>query len=205
MLFLTGCFSEEPEPTAVDYARLESNQTHHYRPIHQKNADWSARRLGNVVTVRTGEGTIKLTARRDVAQVLVREGGIVVGTVARSGNGIQITPASPAGAISPVSLNCTGANTAVLVDNGTLIRYRMEPALASGDRLSVRIFDTPHRTTIYETEQYKADPDSCTGFELDSPFNAMGTLIFHEDGVSLASRAALAWYVTVFGLTCETP
>ncbi len=202
-LLLAGCFAEEPKPSAVDYARVESNQTHHYRPIHRDNTSWSARRLGKTLTVRTGDGTIKLTVRRDPDKVLMRLGGVVVGSVAKNGNGIQVSSSLTAGAISPVSLNCTGRNTAALVDNGTVIRYRLEPALAAGDRLSVRDLEDPHRTTIYDTADFNANPESCIGTELDSPFNATGTLIFHEDRVLLASRAALAWYVTVFGFGCD--
>jgi hypothetical protein len=196
---LSGCFVEEPKPSAVDYVRLESNQTHHYRPIHKTHTDWSAQKMGKNLTMRSDGSSIKLSARYAPDQVLIRKSGEIVGTVESADNMIQIRLSSQAVAQQEqITLRCMGNETAILTDKGFSQSYKLGDHQAATTSLSARELSDPRRIAVYDTDDLNADPNQCKGIQIDSPFNAMGTLIFHEERVALEFRSALAWYVTIF-------
>ena len=259
-VLFTGCFADEEEPSALDYASLESNQTHHLRPIHQLHDDWSAQRLGRTLTIRSNEPSIRLSVRRNPNRVIIRQNGSIVGSVesqdgvvrvvsvqksqAQSDNqtqpvvsqtaapeaSVKVVPDVPflenarnvmiskphpeisAGTAKNVmmpddgtiALRCVNDNTAEISWGGGVQRISVLADRVSSERLTVSQPEKTRRVAIYDTLSYIADPNQSQGCDLESPFNLLGTLIFHEDRMPLASRAAIAWFVTVFGFSCVT-
>ena len=82
------------------------------------------------------------------------------------------------------------------------IYYSVHDAEVSNKNLTIKPLPSRRRFSILN-KNTPADDDTCQGEELESPFNMLGTMIFHTNEVPLPGRTALAWYLTVTNTTCQ--
>ena len=102
---LAGCYGEESDTLSPsEYARLRDSQFRHYRPIHWQHRDWIAAESGRTLTLTADGIHIRLSARHNPDRVVIRENGVIIGSVEKSEDGAVFVPAS--GVSSTSSLFC---------------------------------------------------------------------------------------------------
>ena len=82
------------------------------------------------------------------------------------------------------------------------IYYSIHDDEISNKTLTIKPLSSRRRFSI-ANKNTPADDATCKGQELESPFNMLGTMIFHSNEVPLPGRTALAWYLTVTNTTCR--
>ena len=213
----SGCIiTEEDTHSAIEYSRMEDAQMHHYRPVHKDHADWTLTGTGKTLTLNAGQERIKLSVRKNPDRVLIRQSGTLTGQIERTDTGAKFTALK--GETKPFEVSCqnaAGGNQEKSVEiktNGNTLIYRID---AQGNAVNtdyeVRKLNYNHRYSIAPQKTANPPAESCSntdpsntchGTELESPFSAVGTLIFHSDQLPLAQRTAAAWFLTRI-LKCE--
>ena len=214
LTLLVGCGNSDPRPSAVDYLTPEDNQTHHYRPIHKDYPLWTFAQLGNTLTLRTGDSSIKLSVRRNPNQVIIRKSGKILGHIENNGGGAQMKYAIASA--DRLELNCLDPGKFETFNGSNHVSYTLENKRAvATNGLSIQTIPRAGRFTITAATPPKSpntcnpdvgddakdntnSPNTCDGIELESPFSMAGTLLFQDDSLPLPERAALAWFITRF-------
>ncbi|MBO4351178.1 MAG: hypothetical protein J6A01_09575 [Proteobacteria bacterium] len=218
----TGCLvTEEETMSAIEYSRLEDAQLHHYRPVHRNNPNWMIAGSGKTMTIHAGNDRVKLSVRRNPDRIVIRKNGAVIGQLETTEHGAKyksfnnaektfdihcIVSAAPSQGDSAVT------KVELKNDKETSI-YRMDGQdVAEDNQYEVRKLNYNNRYSISLVKNSKLYAESChgsgnnktcQGTELESPFSAVGTLIFHSDSLPLELRSAAAWLLTRKMMKCD--
>ena len=213
--------TDDSRPSASDYLALESNQTRHYRPVHRDNKDWSIHELGSQLKLRAGSENYKISKRDSISAPIILPGATFLDTI------IQIVPtySRPSliirksgqiiGYARPIEdhiikvytndthtiLDCTKPHEAVLITPDQKIHYSYDESTAFSNHVKVRKLEGRRRFSIF-TQTTPHEEQTCQGFELEVPFNALGALIFDDNEIPAQTRLALSWFASQKGV-CE--
>ncbi|MBQ8037719.1 MAG: hypothetical protein IJ268_12065 [Proteobacteria bacterium] len=202
-LFLCGCgYNSRSEEEEVElYENMDTvDQTRHYRPVHL-NEDWMIAQTAKRLTLRAGSDRLQLAVRYDPDEVVIRKRGVTVGRV-KTLEDASLAAWLDSDAEHKLVLSCSMAHESSVSWKDSKYAYHYDEknnAWSSG--LEVRKLQSRRLYSVAVRTDDKRK-DVCDGVELESPFSAVGLLIFHEDAIPLELRTAMAWYVTVFPTEC---
>lgn len=230
-LFLTGCMREDNHSSAMKIMSREDNQTHHYRPIHPDHPNWSIHQLSKTITLRTDTEQIKVSTRRistqpkvffydtfietiksilpiwDPTYMIVRDNGNIIAYVRASDQKVEVMAASSSTQNhleeNKLIFQCdTNHSLATVTTSLKTINYSIQKEEVYNQTLSIMPLASHRRFTILN-KNAMTDHSSSQGKEVESPFNMLGTAIFHTSELPLPERTATAWYLTVMNMTCQ--
>lgn len=200
-LLITGCMASEPEISAAQLAAQPENQTRHFRPVHRNQTDWSISKLGKTLKIQA-DTNIKLSVRTQPNRVLIRESGTITGQIEQSESGANFITEQN-NTTTSLDFRCLSHHEAQVTYKNVTEIYQITQSGAQNQHFEVARLPNRNRFSITAAPSDDADTETCKGTEIESPFNALGTLVFHADDIPLPTRAALAWYLTYFDQTCE--
>ena len=230
VILLSGCIVEEDRTSALDPIRQEDNQTRHYRPVNIDNPAWSMDELGKTITLKTGKNQVKISARYTSGQpnvimrediydtmthilpdwnqlyTVIRTDGNITGYV-QSGTDTVEVYTTLSSDLSPnqnnhIIFQCDiPKQIASVITPFKTIHYSIQTDEVSSHMLKVK---KQHGRRLYSVINTANTADNITyqGKTLESPFNLIGTIIFHTDEIPLPERTGLAWYLTVTHTDC---
>lgn len=207
----SGCIiTEDDTLSAIDYSRMEDAQMHHYRPIHKDHADWGLTGTGKTLTLNAGQERLKFSVRHNPDRILIRQSGTITGQLEKTDSGARFTALK--GDSFPFELAClenagdSHEKRVEIRSNGNVLIYRVDAqGNAVNGEYEVRKLNYNHKYSIAPKSSDNSPAESCAntdpsntchGTEVESPFSAVGTLIFHSDQLPLPQRTAAAWFLT---------
>ncbi len=199
-LMLTGCFADVSDTTsAIEYSRQGDNEMRHYRPIHRTQREWSIAESAKTLTVKAGKDHLRLSVRTP-DRIVVRKGGIIVGNVVKTEDGAQYVPINSESPAS--SISCRSTHQIQISDNKRQISWTFDDeGNASSGNLFLKTIGH-HRFSVAQKTSQNDSAQTCEGVEIESPFSAIGTLVFQEEKWDLAELAGYAWFLTKIDSIC---
>ena len=193
---LAGCFNDGSETfSAIEYSRQGDNEMRHYRPIHRTHRDWSIAESAKTLTIKADQH-IRLSVRTNPDRVIVRKGGVIIGYIDKTPDGAQFTPVQ--GDKPTSTLFCRTSHIINLTAGDRTLSWTFDDeGNASSKSLQLKTIGR-HRFSV--TENKPNSQDTCEGVEIESPFSAIGTLVFQEE--STPEMAGYAWFLTKIDSDC---
>lgn len=199
---LMGCHDPSSDAPYITALR-EERMTHHYHPVSASHDNLSIGKIGRNLKLRASGISIKISPRRDPNRVLIRKSGCIIGSIAQHANTISFIPnpsaSSPDTTAPPLDFRCLPGSRAMMNSGDTTAEFDIAPHAISTPAFVVRPLPAAHRYILSPTS---ANSQACHGHPLESPFSLLGTAVFNSAAFPLATRAALAWYLTIFHVGC---